>query len=249
MHFHLPKPMHGWREFSGEVGIIVIGVLIALGAQQVAENFSDRQRADDAMAAIRTEVADHEFSAAEFEIVAPCIAAQIDEIQKRLVAGDPKPLERYSDHANKFGFVVRMPTRVWGDTAWQSIGNTDVLRRLEPQFNNWVAAHYAQVSGQRAVTESAGIVLADLGALSKMMPRGESDRLRLLQTAEQIRVKAANLDLVAGQIRDRLALLRLMLPADELKRQLSESGTIKFCRAKGYPLAPLRPADPRSNDI
>jgi len=32
MHFHLPKPLHGWREFAGEVGIIVIGVLIALGA-------------------------------------------------------------------------------------------------------------------------------------------------------------------------------------------------------------------------
>jgi hypothetical protein len=37
MHFHLPKPLHGWREFVGEVGIIVIGVLIALGAEQVVE--------------------------------------------------------------------------------------------------------------------------------------------------------------------------------------------------------------------
>jgi hypothetical protein len=24
-HFHVPKPLHGWREFIGEVGIIVIG--------------------------------------------------------------------------------------------------------------------------------------------------------------------------------------------------------------------------------
>ena len=37
MHVHLPKPLHGWREFAGEVGIIVIGVLIALGAEQVVE--------------------------------------------------------------------------------------------------------------------------------------------------------------------------------------------------------------------
>lgn len=37
MHFHLPKPLHGWREFAGEVGIIVLGVLIALGAQQLVE--------------------------------------------------------------------------------------------------------------------------------------------------------------------------------------------------------------------
>ena len=31
MSIHIPKPLHGWREFVGEVGIIVIGVLIALG--------------------------------------------------------------------------------------------------------------------------------------------------------------------------------------------------------------------------
>jgi hypothetical protein len=37
MHFHLPKPLHGWRQFAGEVGIIVLGVLIALAAGQVVE--------------------------------------------------------------------------------------------------------------------------------------------------------------------------------------------------------------------
>lgn len=34
MHFHLPKPLHGLHEFIGEVRIIVLRVLIALGAEQ-----------------------------------------------------------------------------------------------------------------------------------------------------------------------------------------------------------------------
>jgi len=42
MHFHLPKPLHGWREFAGEVGIIVVGVLIALSAEQVVETIHAR---------------------------------------------------------------------------------------------------------------------------------------------------------------------------------------------------------------
>jgi hypothetical protein len=37
MHFHMPKPIHGWRQFFGEVGIIVVGVLIALSAEQIVE--------------------------------------------------------------------------------------------------------------------------------------------------------------------------------------------------------------------
>ena len=42
MHFHLPKPLHGWREFLGEVGIIVVGVLIALGAEQIVQDLHSR---------------------------------------------------------------------------------------------------------------------------------------------------------------------------------------------------------------
>lgn len=42
MHVHLPKPLHGWREFAGEVGIVVIGVLLALGAEQAIEALHHR---------------------------------------------------------------------------------------------------------------------------------------------------------------------------------------------------------------
>ena len=42
MQFHLPRPLHAWREFVGEVGIIVIGVLIALGAGQLVDDWNWR---------------------------------------------------------------------------------------------------------------------------------------------------------------------------------------------------------------
>lgn len=38
----IPTPMHGWRVFAGEVGVIVLGVLLALGAQQVVEDINMR---------------------------------------------------------------------------------------------------------------------------------------------------------------------------------------------------------------
>ena len=57
MHFHLPKPLHGWRQFIGEVGIIVIGVLIALGAEQVVENWHWRQAVSQTRKAMRSELA------------------------------------------------------------------------------------------------------------------------------------------------------------------------------------------------
>ena len=50
MHFHLPKPIHGWRAFVGEVAIIVLGVLIALGAEQAVQSIEWREKVAAAIA-------------------------------------------------------------------------------------------------------------------------------------------------------------------------------------------------------
>ena len=53
MHIHLPKPVHGWREFGGEVGIIVLGVLLALAAEALIEHTGWRQKVELADANMR----------------------------------------------------------------------------------------------------------------------------------------------------------------------------------------------------
>src|SRR5947209_7153590 len=56
MHFHLPKPLHGWRSFVGEVAIIVFGVLIALSAEQLVERWHWAQKLHASQDAMRTEL-------------------------------------------------------------------------------------------------------------------------------------------------------------------------------------------------
>lgn len=63
MHFHLPKPLHGWREFVGEVGIIVLGVLIALGAEQIIDDIRWHQKVERTKAELNAELHDDELSA------------------------------------------------------------------------------------------------------------------------------------------------------------------------------------------
>ena len=82
MHFHLPKPLHGWREFAGEVGIIVVGVLIALAAEQAVEDFHDRRVADETRHAIREEFNDDLTSLALRGQAEPCIARRLGEVRQ-----------------------------------------------------------------------------------------------------------------------------------------------------------------------
>jgi len=57
MHVHLPKPLHGWRVFAGEVGVIVLGVLLALGAEQVVEAIHWHESVSQIREAMRSELA------------------------------------------------------------------------------------------------------------------------------------------------------------------------------------------------
>jgi hypothetical protein len=57
MHVRLPKPLHGWRAFAGEVGIIVLGVIIALAFGQVAEAWQWHQEVGTTRKSIHREMA------------------------------------------------------------------------------------------------------------------------------------------------------------------------------------------------
>ncbi len=91
MHFHLPKPLHGWREFAGEVGIIVLGVLIALGAEQVVEAAHQRQEGAAAEKIIRSEVALNLGRLQSRMQIHGCVLRRIDQIQALLDGASSNP--------------------------------------------------------------------------------------------------------------------------------------------------------------
>lgn len=81
MRVHLLKPLHGWRAFVGEVGIIVLGVLIALGAEQMAQDFQLRGEARDARQAVRGELEVNASRLASRSAQKGCVETRIDELQ------------------------------------------------------------------------------------------------------------------------------------------------------------------------
>jgi hypothetical protein len=77
--------MHGWREFVGEVGIIVIGVLIALGAEQIVETLHERRVAAETRNAIRAEFNEGLTSIAVRGRAEPCIARRLREVRQIMI--------------------------------------------------------------------------------------------------------------------------------------------------------------------
>jgi hypothetical protein len=86
MHVHLPKPLHGWREFLNEYAIIVLGVLTALALDQLVEAAHERRLAREATTAINQELQDDLNRIASRQRQQTCILKRLDEIQALLTA-------------------------------------------------------------------------------------------------------------------------------------------------------------------
>lgn len=68
---HNRHPVGGWREFLNEVGIIVLGVVIALGAEQAAVAIQEARMAAHAESQVREEFALNLAFAQEQELPPP----------------------------------------------------------------------------------------------------------------------------------------------------------------------------------
>lgn len=126
MHFHLPKPLHGWRAFVGEVGIIVIGVLIALGAQQVVESWQWHQKAAQTKEILDAELHRDAVSAYDWLTVAPCVDQQLNSIDKALSSA------RHSGSVQATPQLTP-PLEVFTEDAWLDARAMQVADHLSPQ--------------------------------------------------------------------------------------------------------------------
>jgi hypothetical protein len=80
MDIHKPKPVHGLRELLSEVGVIVIGIVIALVLDEAVRGLHDRSTARDAREAVQAEIGQNlAFMSGRLASQA-CIERRLDEI-------------------------------------------------------------------------------------------------------------------------------------------------------------------------
>jgi hypothetical protein len=127
VHFHLPKPLHGWREFAGEVGIIVLGVLLALSAEQLVEAGQWRDKVSRAEGAMRLELgADNGPQAYGRVIIGRCLDMQITHIHDG-------PGHVPVDELRQWVQAYTPPFSSWDSEAWKTVLGSDVGSHMGPE--------------------------------------------------------------------------------------------------------------------
>jgi hypothetical protein len=88
MDIHKPKPWHSVREFLKEYLIIVVGVLTALGAEQLVEHLRWEKAVEEARASIHQEIAFNGGFFAERARGRPCVAEAVGRLNSAISAAE-----------------------------------------------------------------------------------------------------------------------------------------------------------------
>ena len=124
MHFHLPKPLHGWRAFVGEVAIIVLGVLIALGAEQAVQSIEWRQKVGAAVGDMNNELGSGDGPQAYGRLAMhDCIAMHLSSLRASIERGDRSESRKRIEQ-------FWLPNRTWDSLAREAATAADVAAHM-----------------------------------------------------------------------------------------------------------------------
>ena len=237
------NPPNGWRTVVWELAIVTLGVLIALAAQQWAEERSWRAKVGQSQAAIRDELAKHYSWSVEWRVVSPCVISQIDSLQKRIEGSgnrlDPAPL--YSDQAI-VRFVLRMPSKDYADGAWRAAISDGVAPRFDPALRGELNDHYMQASTVQDNSFRSTEDFTALQMLSRPVLLDPMVRYTLVERLDSLRGRVDFMDLQTGQMINHIQKVGMLPDTAKARRDVERFGTYKFCKTHGLPLRPFADA-------
>lgn len=248
MHIHPPKPLHGWKEFLNEIFVIVIGVLIALGFEQVVEELHWQHKVHEGEERLKEELNDAYAISAERIAFSPCFAAQIDRLAARIRDGGPEfdgaPVSR-SPRTPEVARVLFHPERPISTQTWQSLQQDGTIAHFSVR-RQWILGRtYTQLELFRQRFDQIAELRGELDALGGRLTLTPDAKLQLLEKLSSMQSLSARTTLTAKQIiivANGNGLAPSAAAADSLVNQSLKLGGLQICRDQGLPIANWREA-------
>ena len=204
MHIHVPKPIHGWKQFFNEVFVITVGITIALTGEQLLETWREHHQADKSMDAIEDEL---EVNLGRMKAridTAGCIDRRLNEIAFYIEtpAGTKRPAW--------VGRPQFWTMQTSAAEAARSYGSLTVLPREKQMAISTVYGSMAQFAD---IEKDEQWAWAELRSITEDRDLSDSDKASLRQALQRARFAAWVLHVSAEQSIDEAKLLHIA-PAD-----------------------------------
>jgi hypothetical protein len=217
MHVHLPKPLHGWRAFAGEVGIIVLGILIALSAEQLVDNLRWRREIHSFRSALDEEIGRDLGVTAANLAQRPCASRRLDELETLLAASTsgqtPKLLQPIGQPLSFSSYF----------SVWDNKG-ADVTAHLPSETRFQYGEVYDELRNQETARLAERDIWRQLGRFDQPEPLDHADRMQLrelLNRAKRLEALAPLNDALVEKLAGQLGIAPIDDPSLHLPRDVS----------------------------
>lgn len=194
MDIHKPKPWHSLREFLKEYLIIVIGVLTALGAEQIAENLHWAERTEKTERNLRTELYGSMVAARVQLAQEGCEYAMLDRLREALLQpGDDwtPPYVIATPKGEPIG-VMAMPIGGFPGESWKNAQADGTANHFADTQKFSLA--YEDVAAARDLVVAEHDAWSELNSLAwprRLDPGSRTEYLRLImKLRESVRLLA-----------------------------------------------------------
>jgi hypothetical protein len=195
---HKHAPIKNWREFAKEVGIIVLGVLIALGGEQAVEALHHRAEVREAREALNEELGWNFASLKQSFDLSRCATARLDELerwQKSSQAGRPVRFSRP---------IAIVPEVAFRTSVWR-VTTGDAVSRMPLHERTTYARLYDAIDltqQQRSIVTNSWV---DLILFQNARHLSDEQQLQITKDIEGIRalygIMQSNYRLMSGDAR------------------------------------------------
>ena len=184
MDIHKPKPIHGWKDFLKEIGTIVVGVLIALAAEQTVEWLHWQSELRETRQALRTELA-HAVGAYQYNLtLQDCADRRLAELSQWLdhaQPGDRPPLAQPIWSPPRYTLLLG---------AWDVAKGGQAAWRMPLEERLLYAHLYGTLSRVYDVQQADNEIWRQLAQFTPAEPLDHADRMRLRGLVAQGRISA-----------------------------------------------------------
>ena len=202
MDIRKPKPIHTWREFLGEIGIIVIGVLIALAGEQTVEALHHRSQVAELSEALDVELSHNLAVLKDTVELRQCIDHRLNEIAKWTGSvSELRPLT---------GDFDRWPGEIFLNAIWRSTGTSVELLPLNKRIS--YARFYDNFANVDQIRDAMRNTWSDIASFEGTKRLSDREKLQIAHDIRDIGRGNDRLFANYTSVKDRLALQLHIVP-------------------------------------
>jgi hypothetical protein len=204
MH-HLPKPPGSWREFLIEVAVIVLGVGVALGAEELVSDYHANKEVAVVQQSLDEELDDSLFASLERIKYVDCQMRALGRLEAMARESGGQPV----------GGVPASPIRLWGSAAWEAAVASGIIEEMPHDERQAYAQLFSVVRTMKDWNTRERELWAIIRAYERRAPATDDSRYRFAEAVSQLRSLNGVMTLAARQFVDTAKPLNLrLLPAD-----------------------------------